>query len=114
MAHTQVQPSNPHPLSRSEGIKRLKLSTFVKLAVTLKSPLHIHFILYIYLYTHTHTHIHLSSWQTRSKVLYTVTLYSKYARALTFQNLGQMDSLNMGHFPFFLIIFFLNYFIIVF
>ena len=32
----QVQPSNPHPLSRSEGIKRLKLSTFVKLVDSLK------------------------------------------------------------------------------
>ncbi len=36
MRQGKVQPSNPHPLSRSEGIKRLKLAALVKLVETLK------------------------------------------------------------------------------
>ena len=32
----KVKPGNPHPLSRSEGIKRLKLATLVRLVESLK------------------------------------------------------------------------------
>ena len=34
-----INPSNPHPLSRSEGIKRLKLAALVKLVDNLKASL---------------------------------------------------------------------------